>query len=366
MVTERTPIDASPLSNALVVAAGTAIVLLGLTVGTRVLADGDGTALRRAARASVLGWLAWIIPAMLVAPDLGPALLVLATALSGLASVVVTGIAHRGGVGRDTVTVYALLVSATVFTPVAIATLSETSGLLTASFGIVDIAGTLATVVATGCAGLVAIVLGRGTGSRPATPVPTAVPTGVPTGVLVGAWVLVIAWYAGMELQVNAATPVMLASAVLAPTASAFVWVLVQRMNRSRAPGGAALGVLCGLAAAGPGSGVLTPVTAAVAGGIAALVCASVGYPLLRRGRRPIWLPIIALVGGGGVGTVLVGVLAERSGILYTGQPEQLAGQFLSTLLVAGYALAASTASWWFARRLTPSRPRAASGGAGS
>lgn len=358
MGTEGTPIDASPLSIALVVVAGAAIVLLGLGIGARALADGAGTALRRAAAVSVLGWIGWVVPALLLAPDLGPALIVLATVLSGLSSVVVAGIAHRSGVDRGTATAYALLVTFTVYTPVAIATLSETRGVLATTLGIVDISGTLATVVATGCAGLVVVSRGRGT-----APVALAAP--VPTGVLLVAWALGVAWYAGIELQVDAATPVIIASAVLAPTASALVWVAVQRVRRAP-PGGVALGVLCGLAAAGPGSGVLTPAAAAAAGAIAALVCASVGYSLVRRGRRPVWLPIIALVGGGGLGTVLVGVLAERSGILYTGQPEQLIGQLLSTLIVIGYALAASAVSWWAVGRSSASRPLAASGGAGS
>jgi len=67
---------------------------------------------------------------------------------------------------------------------------------------------------------------------------------------------------------------------------------------------------------------------------------------------------VTILLGGAGLGVGLIGALATRTGIVFTGQPEALLTQFASVAIVAVYAGAVSLACWFVVSRFAP-RPAA-------
>ena len=339
-------IEVSPLtvvSTIAIVGLGPAIT--GLTgawqgvAGIRSVAAG--------AAHSVVGWLGWLGLAGILRPDIDPLLVLPLTGLAGVAAVLATTPARLLGHGAPRTLAYAAIWSVLVFGPVAVSVFSA-DGFLASELATVDLAGALPVLVAGGCGGLAVLVVDRRRVERSRGRTPGL----VLLGIFACVWALWLLWLVGMELAIDEITGLIIANTLVTPIASAAAWLVVQRIQHAKTtPSAAVGGLLCGLVAIAPGSGNLSTVGALLTGIVAGALCSLVGYGAARRTGNFLWLVVTILLGGGGLGIGLIGAFATRTGIVFTGQPEALLGQFASVLIVTVYAGAASLACWFAVSR---------------
>jgi Amt family ammonium transporter len=198
-----------------------------------------------------------------------------------------------------------------------------------ARMGALDFAGGTVVHVNAGVAALVAaIVLGpRKDFARQAF-----LPHNVPF-TLLGAGLLWFGWFgfnAGSALAASPSAALAFTTTFLAPMGTLVVWAVIDLMRNARVTAvGAATAIVVGLVAVTPAAGFVSPMSALLLGGIAAVPSY---YALLWRARTRLddSLDVVAAHGlGGTVGALLTGVFAEKAwngvadGLLF-GNPAQL------------------------------------------
>jgi Amt family ammonium transporter len=141
------------------------------------------------------------------------------------------------------------------------------------------------------------------------------IPQNVPF-TLLGAGLLWLGWFgfnAGSALGANQSAALAFVNTMFAPIATLVVWTLLDLMRTSKATAiGAATGIVVGLVAITPAAGFVSPLSAIVIGGFAAIPSY---YALLYRARTRLddSLDVVAAHGVGGVvGALLTGVFAQR------------------------------------------------------
>ena len=134
---------------------------------------------------------------------------------------------------------------------------------------------------------------------------------------LLGCGLLWFGWFgfnAGSALAANASAALAFANTMLAPAATLVVWTLLDLGRNGRATAvGAATGIVVGLVAITPAAGLVSPLSAILLGGVAALPSY---FALLWRARTRLddSLDVVAAHGlGGTVGAILTGVLAQKA-----------------------------------------------------
>ncbi len=212
------------------------------------------------------------------------------------------------------------------------------------TLGALDFAGGTVVHVNAGVAALVAaLVLGpRKDFARQAI-----IPHNVPF-TLLGAGLLWFGWFgfnAGSALGANVSAALAFTTTMLAPAATLVVWTLLDfvRTGKATAVGGATA-VVVGLVAITPAAGFVSPASAILIGGIAAIPSY---YGLLFRARTRLddSLDVVAAHGlGGTVGALLTGVLAHKTwnggladGALW-GNPAQLGIQAAAVAVTIAYS----------------------------
>ncbi|MBK5298481.1 MAG: ammonium transporter [Vicinamibacteria bacterium] len=212
------------------------------------------------------------------------------------------------------------------------------------TWGALDFAGGTVVHVNAGVAAFVAaIVLGpRKDYARQAF-----LPHNVPFALL-GAGLLWFGWFgfnAGSALGATPAAALAFATTMLAPAAALVVWTLLDLMRNGKITAvGAATGIVVGLVAITPAAGHISPISAILLGGIAAIP-SYYGLVFRARTRLDDSLDVVAAHGvGGTVGALLTGVFSEKAwsgvadGLLF-GNPGQLGIQAVAvgaTLLYSG------------------------------
>src|SRR6187397_3366212 len=195
--------------------------------------------------------------------------------------------------------------------------------------GALDYAGgTVVHVNAAVSAFVAAIVLGKRKDYARQAILPHNVPF-----VLLGAGLLWFGWFgfnAGSALAANGIASLAFANTMLAPAATLLVWTLLDLVRSGRPSAvGCATAIVVGLVAVTPAAGFVGPMSAIALGAIAAVPSY---FGLLWRARTQLddSRDVVAAHGGGGtVGALLTGVLAEKSlnglfdGALY-GNPGQV------------------------------------------
>jgi ammonium transporter, Amt family len=212
------------------------------------------------------------------------------------------------------------------------------------SRGALDFAGGTVVHINAGVSALVAALV---LGSRKDYGRTAALPHNVPF-VLLGAGLLWFGWFGfngGSALAANELAGLAFTNTFLAPAATLVVWTLLDYFRTGKATAvGAATGIVVGLVAITPAAGFISPASALVLGGVAALPSYFV-ISLRSRTRIDDSLDVFAGHGVGGLtGALLTGVLAQRvwnsagnDGLLF-GNPHQLAIQALACLSAAVYA----------------------------
>ena len=153
-----------------------------------------------------------------------------------------------------------------------------------------------------------------------------------------------LGWFgfnAGSALGANRGAALAFVNTMLAPTATLVVWTMLDLVRTAKATAiGAATGIVVGLVAITPAAGFVSPLSAIVIGGIAAMPSY---YALLFRARTRLddSLDVVAAHGVGGVtGALLTGVFAQASwnGNTGSGSPRQVAIQAIALLATIAYS----------------------------
>jgi Amt family ammonium transporter len=214
-----------------------------------------------------------------------------------------------------------------------------------ADLGALDFAGGTVVHINAGIAAVVAaLVLGRRRDYGRQAILPHNIPF-----VLLGAMLLWLGWFgfnAGSALGANEIAGLAFANTMLAPMATALVWMILDLVRSGKATAvGLATAIVVGLVAITPAAGFVSPLSAIVLGALAAFPSY---FALLWRARTRLddSLDVFAAHGVGGLtGALLTGVFAQESwngvanGLLF-GNPLQLLIQAVAVLAVVAYSAA--------------------------
>ncbi|MGE0591766.1 MAG: ammonium transporter [Vicinamibacterales bacterium] len=216
-----------------------------------------------------------------------------------------------------------------------------------AGLGALDFAGGTVVHVNAAVAALVAAVV---VGPRQEYPSSSLLPHSVPF-TLLGAGLLWFGWFgfnAGSALSAGPVAGLAFVTTMLAPAATLVVWTFIDIVRTGKPTAvGCATAIVVGLVAVTPAAGFVSPMSAIVLGGIAAVPSY---FALIIRARSGFddSLDVVAAHGlGGTVGALLTGVFADRElngvadGLLF-GNPRQLGIQAAAVLAAIVYSGVAS------------------------
>ena len=198
-----------------------------------------------------------------------------------------------------------------------------------ADMGALDFAGGTVVHVNAGVAALVAALV---VGKRQEYPSSSLLPHNVPFALL-GAGLLWFGWFgfnAGSALAANGIAGLAFVTTMLAPAATLVVWSFLDMFRSGRPTAvGAATAIVVGLVAVTPAAGFISPMSAILLGGIAAVPSYLV-MTIRAKSSLDDSLDVVAAHGvGGATGALLTGVFAEKAfngvadGLLF-GNPGQL------------------------------------------
>jgi len=212
-----------------------------------------------------------------------------------------------------------------------------------ADMGAWDFAGGTVVHVNAGAAALVAaLVVGKRSDYGHASILPHNIPT-----VLLGAGLLWFGWFgfnAGSALAASPIAGLAFVTTMLAPAATLVVWTFLDMMRSGKPTAvGCATAIVVGLVAITPAAGFISPMSAIVLGGIAAVPSY---LALIIRAKTSLddSLDVVAAHGvGGTVGALLTGVFADKAlngvfdGALH-GNPAQVGIQAAAVLTAIVYS----------------------------
>jgi Amt family ammonium transporter len=204
--------------------------------------------------------------------------------------------------------------------------------------GVIDFAGGTAVHINAGAAALaLALVLGKRVGFAKGINKPHNVPF-----VLLGAGLLWFGWFgfnAGSEVAADGVAALAWINTLAAPAAALLGWLVVEKIRDGKATSvGAASGAVAGLVAITPACAALTPFWGIVLGAIAGVVCA-LAIDLKWRLGFDDSLDVVGIhLVGGVIGTLYLGIFANGTGLIYSGELNQLAAQAIGAFSVLIYS----------------------------
>jgi Amt family ammonium transporter len=201
-----------------------------------------------------------------------------------------------------------------------------------------DFAGGTAVHINAGAAALaLALVLGKRVGFSKGAHVPHN-----PPFVLLGAGLLWFGWFgfnAGSELAADGTAALAFVNTIAAPAAALLAWLVVEKIKDGKPTSvGAASGAVAGLVAITPACASLTPIWAIVLGVLAGAVCA-LAIDLKFKWGFDDSLDVVGIhLVGGLIGTLYLGIFANETGLIYSGNLTQLLVQAIAAVAVLGYS----------------------------
>ncbi|MFJ6652351.1 ammonium transporter [Microbacterium sp. NPDC091313] len=204
--------------------------------------------------------------------------------------------------------------------------------------GAIDFAGGTAVHINAGAAALaLALVLGKRVGFQKGAHVPHN-----PPFVLLGAGLLWFGWFgfnAGSELAADGTAALAFVNTIAAPAAALLAWLVVEKIKDGKPTSvGAASGAVAGLVAITPACGSLTPFWAIVLGLVAGAVCA-LAIELKYKWGFDDSLDVVGIhLVGGLIGTLYLGIFANGTGLIYSGEFTQLMVQAIAAFAVLIYS----------------------------
>ncbi len=204
--------------------------------------------------------------------------------------------------------------------------------------GAIDFAGGTAVHINAGAAALaLALVLGKRVGFAKGIHVPHN-----PPFVLLGAGLLWFGWFgfnAGSELAADNTAALAFVNTIVAPAAALLAWLVVEKIKDGKPTSvGAASGAVAGLVAITPACGSLTPGWAIVLGLVAGAICALAIDLKFKLGFDDS-LDVVGIhLVGGLIGTLYLGIFANGTGLIYSGEATQLLVQAIAAFSVLAYS----------------------------
>jgi Amt family ammonium transporter len=197
--------------------------------------------------------------------------------------------------------------------------------------------GTVVHINAAVAAAVIVLIIGKRKGFGVSPIKPHNVPF-----VMLGAFLLWFGWFgfnAGSAFGANGTAGYAWVSTTLAASAATLGWAVTERLRTGHYTAmGAASGMVAGLVAITPAADVVSPLWAMVLGLIAGIVCCFAVGLKFKFGFDDS-LDVIGVHGVGGfIGTVLVGLFAEGTGLLAGGNGKQLLVQFVVALVAILYS----------------------------
>ena len=217
-----------------------------------------------------------------------------------------------------------------------------TGGWLIKDVGLLDFAGGTVVEVACGAGALaVALVVGKRFGFSKGMHAPHNVPL-----TLIGAGILWFGWFgfnAGSALAANGLASLAFINTFVAPVGGLITWSIYDKLRHGKPTAvGAASGAIAGLVAITPSCGFLTPIWSLVLGCLVGVVCAfAIELKYVLGFDDSLDVVGIHLVGGA-IGTLYIGVVGTKVGLLESGSFSQLGAQAIGVLAVGIWAFAAA------------------------
>ncbi len=213
-------------------------------------------------------------------------------------------------------------------------------GWLIKDVGLLDFAGGTVVEVACGAGALaVALVVGKRFGFSKGMHAPHNVPL-----TLIGAGILWFGWFgfnAGSALAANGLASLAFINTFVAPVGGLITWSIYDKLRHGKPTAvGAASGAIAGLVAITPSCGFLTPIWSLVLGCLVGVVCAfAIELKYVLGFDDSLDVVGIHLVGGA-IGTLYIGVVGTKVGLLDSGSFSQLGAQAIGVLAVGIWAFA--------------------------
>lgn len=292
------------------------------------------------AACATIGATVWFVGVGVFVPAAVGPLYVPAGMLAAVAVTVASLALRASNPPLGAVLLFAFAWSALVVVPVAISTfVTGVAGIMP-----VDHAGSLVVNVAGGAAALGILLVRRRGAESPALSVESWM-LAVGVVVLAAGWLV---WLGAAELAFDDAAVAAVGNGLLGGLGGVGGWLLVQRLrHQSTSLAAVAAGLISGLVAVSAGAPMLSAVSSV---SIGVLSSAAGAWFTLRRvsesARQQWFLPGTHLVAGA-IGFVLVGLVADDYGFLFTGQLGFVQDQFVSALVVTVYSFAVSFVLWW-------------------
>ena len=213
-------------------------------------------------------------------------------------------------------------------------------GWLIKDVGLLDFAGGTVVEVACGAGALaVALVVGKRFGFSKGMHAPHNVPL-----TLIGAGILWFGWFgfnAGSALAANGVASLAFINTFVAPVGGLITWSIYDKLRHGKPTAvGAASGAIAGLVAITPSCGFLTPIWSLVLGCLVGVVCAfAIELKYVLGFDDSLDVVGIHLVGGV-IGTLFIGLVGTKVGLLESGSFSQLGAQAIGVLAVGIWAFA--------------------------
>ncbi len=236
--------------------------------------------------------------------------------------------------------VFAIVWVVLVYLPAAYAVFNLMDGWASATFGVIDFGGAIPVSIAAaaGAAGIL-LVCGR----QPEHEVRGR--RNVPVMAVGGALVW-FGWFGlaiGSEGSVDGFTALIWVNTLTASAAATIAWVTVDRiMMRRPTVASAVCGAVAGLIAIAPASGIITTGWSLLVGALSGIACAVIVDVAARaQFGTPTVVVVIHLVGSL-VGLLFIGLFANGTGMVYSGNFDQLGVQALAAVVVAAWSFLVS------------------------
>lgn len=295
----------------------------------------------------------WLVAEPLIAPGITGDLFLPLAVLAGMAAFLATIALRSVGSTVLATVLFSFAWTLLVYVPVALMIFAPLGGLL--GLQPIDHGGALAVNVAAGAAAFGVLVT---SGPRRARERSGALPMRVgviAVAVLAVSWVV---WLAGSELAVDDLTPGILLNGVVGALAGVGGWVVAQRIRHQVTTLSAvAAGLVSGLVSVTAAAPLFTPVSAAVTGVVAGAAACIFTYRRVEASRRQQWFIVGSHLVAGGVGLVMLALLATGLGFLFTGQLVLIRDQILSVLVVGIWSGGVAAGLWFVLRRLAMREP---------
>lgn len=297
------------------------------------------------------GVVSWLVLAPLLTPEVVGPLFLPVAALGGLSAYLATIAVRALGGGIAPSIVFGLAWSLVVFVPVAILVFAPYAATWPLGIEPVDHGGSLVVNIAPGAAALAVLAAGGGRLRTATIRVTTA--TAAMLTLSIG-W---LAWLVSAEFAIDEVIVVILVNGLVGSSAGVVGWIVVQRIrHQSTTLNAVAGGLISGLVAVTAGAPLFTPVSAFAAGVFAGAIACIFTLSRVAASRRPQWFVVSSHLIAGGVGIVVLGLLANDSGFVFTGSIALILNQVVATALVAFYSAVVSVLLWLPLRRLSSTK----------